>query len=91
MKSKALLVLTFALFAGALTSSSVFSADQKMIDGLLLAAFEAEKTSGFSAKVGEKFGAVLKADPNNYYALDQVGDHEDSEQPGRRSGQKSHV
>ncbi len=73
MKSKALLVLTFALFAGALTSSSVFSADQKMIDGLLLAAFEAEKTSGFSAKVGEKFGAVLKADPNNYYALIKLG------------------
>ena len=73
MKSKALMVLTFALFAVTLTSSGVFSADQKVIDGLLLAAFQAEKTSGSSAKVAENFQAVLKADPNNYYALIKLG------------------
>ena len=44
-----------------------------MIDELLLAAFQAEKTSGSSAKVAEKFEAVLKADPNNYYALIKLG------------------
>ncbi len=72
MKSKALLVLTFALFAVTLPAS-VFPADQKVVDELLLAAFQAEKASGSSAKVGEKFEAVLKADPNNYYALIKLG------------------
>jgi hypothetical protein len=72
-KSKGLLVLTLAMFAVALASSSVFSSDQKAIDGLLLAAFQSEKTSGSSAKVAEKFEAVLKADPNNYYALIKLG------------------
>ena len=72
MKSKALLVLTFALFTVTLPQSAL-PADQKVIDELLLTAFQAEKNSGSSAKVAEKFEAVLKADPNNYYALIKLG------------------
>ena len=69
---KVLLVSLFLLWSCAL-SESAFSADQKVVDDLLLAAFKAEKIGGSSAKVAEKFQAVLEADPNNYYALIKLG------------------
>ena len=40
---------------------------------MLLAAFREEKTSGSSGKVAEKFEALLKVDPNNYFALIKLG------------------
>ena len=72
LKSKALLVLAFAVCAITLPLS-VFSANQKNIDEMLLAAFREEKNSGSSSKVAEKFEALLKADPNNYFALIKLG------------------
>ncbi len=72
MKTKACLVLAFAVLAMTL-SQSVFSADPKVVDEMLLAAFREEKVGGSSAKVAEKFEALLKADPNNYFALLKLG------------------
>ena len=72
LKSIALLVLAFAVCAITLPQS-VFSADQKTIDEMLLAAFREEKDSGSSGKVAEKFEALLKVDPNNYFALIKLG------------------
>lgn len=58
----------------ALAESPVVSAgNQKAADDLLLAAFKAEKTGGDSITVMEKFQAVLKTDPENYYALIKLG------------------
>jgi hypothetical protein len=72
LKRIALLVLAFAVCAVTLPLS-VFSADQKTIDEMVLAAFREEKTSGSSGRVAEKFKALLKVDPDNYFALIKLG------------------
>lgn len=43
------------------------------VEQLLLQAFKAERGSPTSAKTMEKFDEVLKADPENYYALIKIG------------------
>ena len=48
-------------------------ADDKNVQQLLWDAFRAEKSSPNSAKTIEKFQQVLKADPDNYYALLKIG------------------
>ncbi|AFM27041.1 tetratricopeptide repeat protein [Desulfomonile tiedjei] len=48
-------------------------ADDKNVQQLLWDAFRAEKNSPTSAKTIEKFQQVLKADPDNYYALLKIG------------------
>ena len=58
LKSIALLVLTLAVWAITLPQS-VFSADEKTIDEMLLAAFREEKTSGSSGQgSGKIWGPV---------------------------------
>ncbi len=71
-KTKPLLVLALAFFAISLSQNG-FSADPNVIDEMLLSAFSEERNSGSSAKVQDKFEAVLKADPNNYFALIKLG------------------
>ncbi|MBI4962801.1 MAG: hypothetical protein HY913_05950 [Desulfomonile tiedjei] len=74
MKASGLLLGCFLVFVSALASSPiVLAADQKSPDDLLLAAFEAEKDGGNSVVVMEKFQEVIKADPENYYALIKLG------------------
>lgn len=47
--------------------------DNPNVNDLLLEAFSAERTGGDSSRVAEKFEAVLKKDPENYYALIKMG------------------
>lgn len=49
------------------------AAEQKSADVLLLEAFNAERAGGDPNRIAEKFEAVLKADPENYYALVKLG------------------
>ncbi|MGB6066405.1 MAG: hypothetical protein WBG50_16510 [Desulfomonilaceae bacterium] len=74
MRAKSLLLACFLVLFLAITSShTVSAAEKKNADALLLEAFKAEKLGGDSIKVAEKFEAVVKADPNNYYALIKLG------------------
>jgi hypothetical protein len=49
------------------------AAEKQTADELLFAAFVAERAGGQSQKIAEKFEAVLKTDPGNYYALIKLG------------------
>jgi len=74
MKASGLLIGCFlVLFCASADSPTVLAADPKNADDLLLAAFKAEKAGGNSLMVMEKFQQVLKADPENYYALIKLG------------------
>ncbi len=50
-----------------------FKRPMKTFEQLLLQAFKAERGSPTSAMTLEKFDEVLKADPDNYYALIKIG------------------
>jgi hypothetical protein len=74
MKARGLVIGCFLVFLCiAADSSTVWAKSQKSVDDLLLEAFKAEKASGNSIMVMEKFQEVLKADPQNYYALIKLG------------------
>jgi len=74
MKASGLLIGCFlVLFCVSADPATVLAADQRSADELLLEAFKAEKAGGNSVKVMEKFQDVLKADPENYYALIKLG------------------
>jgi len=63
------LVLLWATFGPRVTSAE----ENANVDDLLLEAFTAERAGGDSSGVAEKFEAVLKKDPENYYALIKMG------------------
>jgi len=67
------LVCCLALLCAWTCHDKVFALERKDVEDLLLDAFEAEKAGGDSIKVMEKFQAVLRADPENYYALLKLG------------------
>ena len=74
MRANSLLLACFLVFFWASTGShTVLAAEKISADDLLLEAFKAEKAGGDSIKVMEKFEAVVKADPENYYALIKLG------------------
>ena len=74
MRANSLLLACFLVLIWASTGSQlVLAAEKNSADDLLLEAFKAEKAGGDSVKVAEKFEAVVKADPHNYYALIKLG------------------
>jgi hypothetical protein len=74
MRANSLLLACFlVLFWAATGSHTVLAAEKISADDLLLEALKAEKAAGDSVKVVEKFEAVIKADPENYYALIKLG------------------
>ena len=74
MRANSLLLACFLVLFWASTGSQlVLAAEKNSADDLLLEAFKAEKAGGDSVKVVEKFEAVVKADPDNYYALIKLG------------------
>lgn len=74
MRASSLVVLCVFVFSWALSGpATVCAADKASADDLLLEAFKAERAGGESAAVAEKFEAVLKTDPENYYALIKLG------------------
>lgn len=74
MRANSLFLACFLVLFWTMTGSHTVSAAEKTsADALLLEAFKAEKLGGDSIKVAEKFEAVVKADPNNYYALIKLG------------------
>ena len=74
MRANSLLLACFlVLFLAATGSHTVLAAEKISADDLLLEALKAEKAGGDSVKVMEKFEAVVKADPENYYALIKLG------------------
>jgi tetratricopeptide (TPR) repeat protein len=74
MRANSLLLACFlVLFLAAAGSHTVLAAEKISADDLLLEALKAEKAGGDSVKVMEKFEAVVKADPENYYALIKLG------------------
>jgi hypothetical protein len=72
MRAWALAFLSLMLFGWPLCGSST-AADAKSAEVLLLEAFKAERAGGDAARIAEKFEAVLKADPESYYALVKLG------------------
>jgi hypothetical protein len=74
MRANSLLLACFlVLFWAATGSHTVLAAEKISADDLLMEALKAEKAGGDSVKVMEKFEAVVKADPENYYALIKLG------------------
>ncbi len=74
MRANSLLLACFlVLFWASTGSHTVLAAEKTSADDLLLEAFKAEKAGGNSIKVVEKFEAVVKTDPENYYALIKLG------------------
>jgi hypothetical protein len=74
MRANSLLLACFLVFFLAATGSqTVLAAEKISADDLLLEAFKAEKAGGDSIKVTDKFEAVVKADPENYFALIKLG------------------
>ena len=67
------LVFCLVLFCAWACPDRASAVDRKAVENLLMEAFEAEKAGGDSIKVMEKFQAVLRADPENYYALLKMG------------------
>lgn len=79
------LVCCLALLCAWACPDRASAAELKGVDDLLLQAFEAEKAGGESVKVLEKFQAVLRVDPENYYALLKLGLMKEAEE-GTGSG-----
>jgi hypothetical protein len=74
MRVNSLLLACFLVFLlSAAGADTVLAAEKNTPDDLLMEAFKAEKIGGDSVKVMEKFEAVVKADPENYYALIKLG------------------
>src|SRR5208283_3024493 len=74
MRASSLLLASFiVLFCASTGSDTVLAVEKNSADGLLLEAFRAEKARGDSMEVVQKFEAVLKADPDNQYALIKLG------------------
>jgi hypothetical protein len=86
MRANSLLLACFlVLFLAATGSHTVLAAEKISADDLLLEALKAEKAGGDSVKVMEKFEAVIKADPENYYALIKLWDAEDGDGNKKRA------
>jgi uncharacterized tellurite resistance protein B-like protein len=66
-------LLFLCFIAGGWPLCGSTSAAEQSADELLLDAFNAERAGGDPGRIAEKFEAVIKADPENYYALVKLG------------------